>query len=209
MLPWPDQLLQVLRDASPVESAQALLGCLIAGPDDRLSRIVETEAYGGSEDLGSHACRGPKPKCQTMFGPPGHAYVYLSYGCHWMLNVVCQPAGVGSAVLVRAAEPLGGLEAMRTARGPHITDRDLLRGPGRLAKAYGLDGSDDGFELLSGKGKVTLLAPDQPVGPRIESRRIGIAAGRGDDLPWRFVLQDDLKWASRGILAPWVEPGTR
>lgn len=143
MRPWPESLLRVLKDASPVESAQALLGCMLLGPEGRLSRIVETEAYGGQDDLGSHACKGPKPKCRTMFGPPGRAYVYLSYGCHWMLNVVCCEEGRGSAVLMRAAEPLEGLDYMKANRGPMIAERDLLRGPGRLAQAYGLTGADD------------------------------------------------------------------
>lgn len=199
MQPWPDSLLQVLADDSPVESAKALLGCLLEGPEGRLARIVETEAYGGEEDLGSHACRGLKTKCATMFGPPGHAYVYLSYGCHWMLNVVCRPEGFGSAVLVRAAEPLSGLEAMRSLRGPAVSDRDLLRGPGRLARAYGLDRTHDSLDLF-GSGPFTLLPPDPCWSQPLTSRRIGLAAGRGDDLPWRFLLQERLKWASRGPL---------
>lgn len=199
MQPWPDSLLQVLSSHSPVESAKALLGCLLEGPEGRLARIVETEAYGGEEDLGSHACRGPKPKCATMFGPPGHAYVYLSYGCHWMLNVVCRPEGIGSAVLIRAAEPLDGIQAMRSKRGPEVSDRDLLRGPGRLARAYGLVSSHDGLDLF-GTGPIRLLPPDATWNAPLVSRRIGLAVGRGDDLPWRFLLEERLKWASRGPL---------
>lgn len=202
MQPWPDACLKVLAESSPVESAQALLGCLLVGPEGRLARIVETEAYGGSDDRGSHAWHGRRPKNLSMFGPPGQAYVYISYGCHWMLNVVCCPAGIGSAVLIRAAEPLSGLEAMRPLRPKINTDSLLLKGPGRLAQAYGINGSHDGSSLFDSSSPYHLLPPDEAVGEILISRRIGIAAGRGDDLPWRFVLKDRVKWASRGILAP-------
>lgn len=200
MQPWPDSLLQVLTNESPVESAKALLGCLLLGPDGRLARIVETEAYGGADDLGSHACRGPKPRCETMFGPPGRSYVYLSYGSHWMLNVVCRPEGVGSAVLIRAAEPLEGLESMWSLRGAEVKERDLLRGPGRLAQAYGLNRAHDGLDLLDASSAFRLLPRDAEWEDPLASRRIGLAVGRGDDLRWRFLLQERLKWASRGPL---------
>ncbi len=200
MLPWPDTLQHILSCEGPVESAKALLGCLLAGPEGRLARLVETEAYGGAEDLGSHACRGIKPKCASMFGPPGHAYVYLSYGCHWMLNVVCCPEGVGSAVLVRAAEPISGLDKMRSLRGETIPDRDLLRGPGKLARAYGLDRRHDGLSLFDEKGYLRLVQPDFSRMEPLQSRRVGLTVGRGDDLPWRFILQERLHWASRGPL---------
>lgn len=202
MQPWPDTLLKTLAEASPVESAQALLGCLLVGPEGRLARIVETEAYGGSDDMGSHAWHGVRPKNATMFGPPGRAYVYISYGCHWMLNVVCCSEGTGSAVLIRAAEPLTGIEVMRPLRARATTDALLLKGPGRLAQAYGITGSHDGSTLFDPSSTFHLLPPDREPGEILVSRRIGLAAGRGDDLPWRFLLKDRLKWASRGILAP-------
>lgn len=202
MQPWPDSILRTLAEASPVESAQALLGSLLVSPDGRLARIVETEAYGGSDDRGSHAWHGVRPKNAAMFGPPGLAYVYISYGCHWMLNVVCCPEGLGSAVLIRAAEPLEGLEAMRLRRPKIETDSLLLKGPGRLAQAYGINGSHDGTALFDSSSLFHLLPPVEEPGEILISRRIGLAAGRGDDLPWRFILKNRLKWASRGILPP-------
>lgn len=200
--PWPDSILRTLTEASPVESAQALLGSLLVGPGGRLARIVETEAYGGSDDRGSHAWHGIRPKNASMFGRPGLAYVYISYGCHWMLNVVCCPEGTGSAVLVRAAEPLSGLEVMRELRPKAQSDSLLLKGPGRLAQAYGIDASHDRLPLFSPSSTFHLLPPDEEPGEFLVSRRIGIAAGRGDDLPWRFILKNRAKWASRGVLPP-------
>ncbi len=202
MQPWPESLLKILAESSPVESAQALLGCLIAGPDGRLARIVETEAYGGSDDQGSHAWRGVRPKNSSMFGQPGSAYVYISYGCHWMLNVVCCPEGIGSAVLIRAAEPLEGLESMRALRPKADKDSLLLKGPGRLAQAYGINGGHDRHLLFSDASEFKILAPNQEQGELLVSRRIGLARGRGDDLPWRFILKNRVKWASRGVLPP-------
>ncbi len=141
------------RDA--LEVAPALLNKLLV-VGERSGRIVEVEAYRGGEDPGSHAYRGLTRRNATMFGPPGHLYVYFSYGVHWCANVVCQPAGVPHALLVRALAPVGGLSQMRTARArgqkKAVSDRDLCRGPGRLCQALGLGGEYDGADLVSGAG---------------------------------------------------------
>jgi DNA-3-methyladenine glycosylase len=142
-------------------------------------RIVEVEAY-DHEDPASHGFRGRTERNASMFGPPGHAYVYRSYGIHWCLNLVCEAEGVANAVLVRALEPTHDLETMRERRG--LDDARLLcRGPGRLCQALGVTREHDGlaldrppFELLAAEGPVEVVS-----GPRI-----GIT--RAVELPWRY-----------------------
>jgi DNA-3-methyladenine glycosylase len=182
----------------PVKNAaRRLLGCEIVAPDCRI-KIVEAEAYGGSEDLGSHGCRGSTPRNAPMFGRAGLAYVYFTYGNHWMLNVVCRPEGECGAVLIRGAVPLRGLASMRERRPKARSDFDLLSGPGKIAAAIGIDGSSSGIDLLERASGFRLVARD-PVKSVIVSTRIGIAAGKGDETPWRFIDADELKWASK----PW------
>ncbi|KQT50954.1 3-methyladenine DNA glycosylase [Aureimonas sp. Leaf454] len=141
--------------------------------------VVETEAY-DETDPASHTFGGLTPRNASMFGPPGHAYVYRSYGIHWCLNVVCEPIGHGAGVLIRALEPTAGIEAMRARRGAEDL-RLLASGPGRLGQALGIDRSLDGraldappFELRQGEPCPTLA-----IGPRI-----GIS--RGVETAWRF-----------------------
>lgn len=137
--------------------ARDLLGATIRhGPV--CVRVSEVEAYGGLDDPASHASRGPTPRAAVMFGPPGRAYVYFIYGMHWCLNVVCEPAGTAAAVLVRAGEVVDGLEAAR-ARAPRLPDRDLARGPGRLARALGVDGSLTGTPVTGDGPVVVTPAP--------------------------------------------------
>jgi DNA-3-methyladenine glycosylase len=161
-----------------------VLVCDLAGT--RLAGlIVETEAYGGARDPASHAFRGRTPRNAAMFGPPGHAYVYFTYGMHHCVNVVCGRDGLAAAVLLRALSPLAGESLMRRRRRISETDR-LLRGPGCVAQALGLTRGHDGEDLVAGR----LWIADTPV--RREGRtiacgpRIGIRAGAGR--PWRFWL---------------------
>lgn len=189
--------------------ARSLVGKLLVREDGRVGRLVEVEAYGGVDDAGSHAFRGPTPRASIMFGPPGRLYVYFSYGMHWCANVVCGQEGTASAVLLRAAQPIGGLELMRQARStrsgarpgaPSLPERDLCRGPGRLCQAFGLSGEDNGAELSPGRGKVW-LADDGvgPGGPVTVAPRVGLSAARGADLPYRYLVPG----------SPWVSSHAR
>jgi DNA-3-methyladenine glycosylase len=150
------------------------------------ARIVEVEAYCGAEDPGSHAYRGPTRRNATMFGPPGHLYVYFTYGMHWCANAVCGDHD-GLAVLLRAAQPLEGLDAMRAARPGARVDRDLLRGPARLCQAFGVTGDDDGADLVKGPLTVADDGTPPPSVPAV-GLRVGLSAGRGDTLPWRWAV---------------------
>ena len=146
-------------------------------------RIVEVEAYLGERDPASHAYRGRTLRNAVMFGPPGHAYVYFTYGMHHCLNLVTGEEGAASAVLIRALEPLEGLEAMARRRGAGIPRERLARGPGCVARALGLDRSHDGLDLTAGP----LWLEDSP--PRRAGRvasgpRIGISVAA--DRPWRY-----------------------
>jgi DNA-3-methyladenine glycosylase len=160
-------------------------------PQARLAaRIVEVEAYAGSEDAGSHAFRGPTRRNHTMFGPPGHLYVYFTYGMHWCANVVASTDGVATAVLLRAAAPTAGLDQMRARRTAARRDRDLCSGPARLAQAFGLTGDADGTDLVRGPLRIVDDGTPPPAQPG-RSTRIGLRAGRGDEHPWRWFVPGD------------------
>lgn len=179
--------------SAPVaDLAQALIGATLL-VDGVGGLIVETEAY-DRPDPASHSYRGPTSRNAAMFGPPGHAYVYRSYGMHWCLNLVGGP-DQGAAVLLRALRPLHGLDAMRTRRGA-VSDRLLCAGPGRLCQALGVTVALDGlpldrlpFHLLARTAACAVVA-----GPRI-----GIS--RAKDTPWRFGLQ-----GSRYLSRPFPRP---
>jgi DNA-3-methyladenine glycosylase len=167
--------------APSVEVARALIGAVLL-VDGVGGRIVETEAY-DADDAASHSFRGPSARNATMFGPPGHAYVYRSYGIHWCLNTVCREAGHGAGVLIRALEPTRGLDAMRERRG--VADvRLLCAGPGRVGQALGISRSFDGLPLDREPFQIEPAAtpPELVVGPRI-----GIS--KAVDMPWRFGLK--------------------
>jgi DNA-3-methyladenine glycosylase len=171
------------------QAAPGLLGCLLVAGGVTV-RIVEVEAYGGvGEDPASHSHRGPTVRNTPMFGPPGTLYVYFTYGMHWCANVSCSPAGTASAVLFRAGEVVDGMELARSRRG-RSSDRDLARGPARLAQALGLVGADSGTSLLDDAGPAQLL-PGTPVPPALvcSGPRVGVATA--SDVPWRFWIDGD------------------
>ncbi len=175
------------RDAREV--AVDLLGkVLVHG--ERRARIVETEAYLGAIDAGSHAYRGPTARNATMFGPPGHLYVYFTYGMHWCANAVCGDHD-GTAVLLRAAAPVAGVDEMRVARGAKATrDRDLCSGPAKLCQAFGIAKAHDGSDLVTGDRAVTIVddGTPPPSAPG-SSLRIGLSAGA--EHPWRWYVPGD------------------
>jgi DNA-3-methyladenine glycosylase len=154
---------------------------------------VLVEAYRGFDDPASHAFRGPTPRNSVMFGPPGHLYVYLSYGVHYCCNVVCRPEGVPGAVLIRALAPLTGLDVMRSRRTAARADRDLCSGPGKLCQALGLDRSFDGTDLIGVASDVRLLEDGtHPPAEIADGPRIGISAQLSTAAePWRFWVADD------------------
>ena len=168
--------------------APDLLGCLVVGHGVTV-RLTEVEAYSGSGlDPASHAHRGPTTRNRLMFGPPGFLYVYFTYGMHWCANVVTGDEGHASAVLLRAGEVVDGLDLARSRR-PGSRDRDLCRGPARLAKALALDGSSLGADLLDPASPVRLLPRRGPRPALATGPRVGITVGT--ERPWRFWVADD------------------
>jgi DNA-3-methyladenine glycosylase len=173
----------------PLDVAPDLLGkVLVSG--GRSGRIVEVEAYRGRDDPGSHGYRGVTPRTEVMYGPPGHLYVYFTYGMHWCANVVCGPTGTCGAVLIRALEPLTGLDEMWTGRPKARRERDLCSGPAKLCQALSIDGEANGVDLI-GAGQEIQIHDDgwHEDGTVGESERIGLGDGRGQDLRWRFYLE--------------------
>ena len=188
--------------------ARELLGYnLVRG--GMIAQIVETEAYTW-DDPGCHAYAKKQMKNMAMYGESGTAYVYFTYGNHWMLNVVADQLGTAGAVLIRAAKPMEGLDAFRANR-PRITkDRELLSGPGRLTKAFGIDHRHNMLDLLDEKNPLKIVRSDYR--PIIGvSRRIGIAIGKGDELLRRYVDTQHIAWATHhpfnsALLGDIVEP---
>ncbi len=181
-----------------VDVARDLLGCLVVH-GECAGLIVETEAYHDSEPA-CHAHIGLTARTHTLFGPPGRAYVYRSYGIHALLNAVCEPEGVGAAVLIRALEPVRGLDAMRARRGLERVE-DLCSGPGKLTQALGIDLELNGADLVSGPVRIEPRAPGWEAAEPLVGPRIGIT--KAADLPWRFCAG-----GSRSVSRPWP-PGLR
>ena len=184
----------------PTLVAPDLLNKLLVRADGRTARIVEVEAYAGSEDAAAHSYRGPTPRTAAMFGEAGHLYVYFTYGMHWCGNAVCGEIGEGFAVLLRAVEPLQGLALMREARPRAKRDRDLANGPGKLAQAFGITGTLNGADLVEGS-ELAIVSdgmpppPEPSVGPRI-----GIT--RAVEFPWRWSVPEHSHVSVRSPIAP-------
>lgn len=186
MSPAPDRALpHAFYRRDPRAVAPELLNKVLAGPDGCAGRIVEVEAYVGALDPAAHAYRGRTRRNATMFGPPGHMYVYFTYGMHWCANAVCGEEGVGVGVLLRALEPLSGLERMRERRPRARRDIDLCNGPGKLCQALGIRGDQDGDDLVAGPFRILDDGTAPPAKPGI-STRIGISQAVHE--PWRWFV---------------------
>jgi DNA-3-methyladenine glycosylase len=197
-----------------LEVARDLIGCTVVH-GETAGAIVETEAY-HQEEPASHAYVGLTPRTSTLFGPPGIAYVYRSYGIHALFNAVCEPEGVGVAVLIRALRPVAGFELMRRRRSGRpasagggeagrrggaqgagaraVADRELCSGPGRLTQALGIELGENGTSLVS--GPVRILPRERRAPEIVASKRIGITKAAA--LPWRFSLAGD-----ENVSRPW------
>ena len=189
-------MLDALATPDVAGVARRLLGAVVTSElgDVRVSvRLTEVEAYAGvGEDPASHAHRGRTPRNAVMFGPPGRAYLYFVYGMHWCLNVVTGPAGHASAVLLRAGEVVEGLEAARSRRPSAGRDRDLARGPARLAATLGITSDTapqvNNVDLLGPRSPVRVLIAE-PTGLQVieSSARVGVGDAAAET-PWRFLL---------------------
>jgi DNA-3-methyladenine glycosylase len=171
----------------PREVAPELLNKVLVAADGRRARIVETEAYCGAFDAAAHTYRGKTARNAVMFGTPGLLYVYFTYGMHFCCNAVCGEDGEGVAVLLRAAEPLAGLDLMREARPAAKRDRDLCSGPARLCQAFGIARAQDGVDLVTGVGGLGIV--DDGVAPPeapVVTTRIGIRHAAEE--PWRWYV---------------------
>ncbi len=186
-------------DRPVLDVARDLVGCVVTH-GDTAGVIVETEAYHDSEPA-SHAFVGLTPRTRTLFGPPGRAYVYFSYGVHSLLNAVCEPAGVGAAVLIRALEPVDGIDHMRERRGVEAV-RQLCSGPGKLTQALGIGLELNDTDLLRGP----VVFSDRPRGWREVAVDVDVRIGitKAADLPWRFVAAGNrfVSRRVRGVPAP-------
>jgi DNA-3-methyladenine glycosylase len=194
--PPADRLPRAALEGWSTQVAPALLGVRLVsrlGGERVAVRLTEVEAYMGEDDPGSHAFRGRTPRTQIMFGPAGFLYVYFTYGMHWCANVICGPEGAASAVLIRAGEVVEGVEVARSRRPASRSDADLARGPARLTTALGIDGRQNGVDLVT-DGELW-LEPGAPAASRVirTGPRVGIRGdgGDGDRFPWRFWLDGD------------------
>ncbi len=186
----------------PPDVAPRLLNkVLVSG--DVAARIVEVEAYWGEHDPASHAYRGMTPRNATMFGPTGLLYVYRSYGIHWCANVVIGAPGEAAAVLLRAVEPIRGIDVIRSRRPGVRREYDLVNGPGKLCAALGITSDDDGCDLLSPESSVRLRSDgtEPPEEPLVTSR-IGVTKAVANQ--WRFAVAGN-RWVSRGRPARGLE----
>ena len=173
-------------NAPSEDVARRLIGAIVS-VDGVGGRIVETEAY-DREDPASHSFSGPTPRNAVMFGPPGHVYVYFTYGMHWCMNLVCGPEGRASAVLLRAGEVVERAPLATRRRPTAKTPRELARGPARLTLALGVDGSQDGLDATDPTSPLTVSTPAGTRGGEVlHGPRVGVA-GDGAVHAWRFWL---------------------
>lgn len=194
------RLRELLTSLPVSESAPLLLGATLHTALGSCL-LVEVEAYGGIQDAGSHAFRGQTPRNKVMFGTAGHIYTYFNYGKHWMLNITARPPAEAGAILIRAAVPLDNLEVVRKNRPKAKSERELTNGPGKLCAAYGIGLAHYGLDALDSASAIWIEPADEPF-EMFATTRIGLAPGKGDDLPWRFVANQYRAWASKGRVLP-------
>jgi DNA-3-methyladenine glycosylase len=178
-----------------LEVAPDLLGRVVehrgVGSDEPVAvRLTEVEAYDGQDDPGSHAFRGPTPRNEVMFGPPGHVYVYFTYGMHWCANIVCGESGRASAVLLRAGVVVAGLSVAQGRRSTARRAEELARGPARLTTALGIRGVQNGADGCDPESALRLFTGAPVLHSRVcTGPRTGVSGGA--DFPWRFWVADD------------------
>lgn len=202
-----EELLSMLTE-DVIQAAKSVLGWQIHFTPDSgphlIGEIVETEAYTTPDDPACHAFRGKTPRNETLFGPPGHAYVYFTYGNHWMLNITGFEAGRAAAILIRAMRPVEGAEVF--AHNRKVLDpRQWLSGPGKLCQAFGINRSHNGLNLLDETSQLRLVCPPPPLSGALEPKklkvesgvRIGITLGR--EHLWRFVDWQNKEFASKPL----------
>lgn len=188
--PPPIKLPRSFYSRSALDVANDLLGKVLIrrlGRRKLAGRIVETEAYVGPHDLACHASKGHTPRTAVMFGPPGFAYVYMIYGFYFCLNVVTEPEGYPAAVLIRAVEPLEGVDLMKKLRSHPVRHTNIASGPGKLCMAMSIDKKLNGADLLG----TTIWIEDRAIdrGAILASPRVGVDyAGEYKDKPWRFFV---------------------
>ncbi len=187
------RLPQSFYDRSVHEVARELIGCIVRH-GDTAGRIVETESY-HMEEPACHAFAGVTERTRTLYGEPGRAYVYFSYGVHSLLNAVAEPEGVGAAVLIRALEPVEGIELMRARRGLERAE-ELCSGPGKLTQALDIGLSLNGSSLVDGPIELLVREPGAREPRVVVGERVGIT--KAVELPWRFCDAD-----SRHVSRPW------
>jgi DNA-3-methyladenine glycosylase len=182
-----------------LEVAPRLLGCVLEHETDAglvAVRLTEVEAYEGAADPASHSYRGRTARNGVMFGGPGHAYVYFTYGMHWCVNVVCLPPGTASAVLIRAGQVISGVplaterRSAGRARPSPVAERELARGPARLCQALGIDRAQNGLDVCSAESPLRIRAAADGGSVEIsQGPRVGIS--KAADWPWRFWVTGD------------------
>jgi DNA-3-methyladenine glycosylase len=181
-------LARTFYDRPALEVARDLLGAVVDHAGVRL-RLTEVEAYDGANDPASHAYRGQTARNAVMFGPPGHAYVYFTYGMHFCVNLVCGPPGIASAVLLRAGEVVAGHD-LAVARRPRSSPRDLARGPARLTQALAIDRDLDGVDVTRPTSALQVMA-GAAVADGVVCRGPRVGISRAIEWPWRLWIDGD------------------